>query len=115
MSDRRTNEELSALATNLTEALDDPKRYEWEDCPWEHLGDAERDVRLLIADVAELARRLERAEAALRPFTEKWDLHAADYLAYLVEGEECRIIPALVVTEMIEDVKRARAALREDA
>lgn len=51
-----------ALADELREALDDPRRGEWGGYPWEHLGDAERDVRPLLDALASLASRLEAAE-----------------------------------------------------
>ncbi len=41
-------EKAMALARELNVALEDPKRWEWGDCPWEHLEDAESDVRKLI-------------------------------------------------------------------
>lgn len=54
MTDARLSEMGIRLAAELRDALDDPKRYEWGDGPWEHLGDAEKDVRLLLATVDEL-------------------------------------------------------------
>jgi len=68
------------LADELQAALDDPKRYEWGEGPWEHLGDAEKDVRLLLAGIAALrdlvaqADRAAELEAALRQIrdTAKW-------------------------------------------
>jgi hypothetical protein len=127
------------LAQELREALDDPKRYEWGEGPWEHLGDAERDVRKLLDGIDALAARCDalekerdhyrfhfdqqeqRAEAAeaqhdalenaLRPFAEKWDLHAAEYLTDLIDGKEVRVIEAVIVDEMIRDIETARAAL----
>lgn len=49
------------LAEELRRALDDPKRAEWGDGPWEHLGDAERDVRVLLLGMDALAADLEAA------------------------------------------------------
>lgn len=58
---------MSALAQELREALDDPKRGEWGGYPWEHLGDAERDVRELLAYVGRLESALtEIADADYR-------------------------------------------------
>ena len=42
------------LAVELREALDDPRRGEWGGYPWEHLGDAERDVLALLAYIESL-------------------------------------------------------------
>jgi hypothetical protein len=54
-----------ALAAELRTALDDPKRYEWGEGPWEHLGDAERDVRALLDALAESERQRADYEQAL--------------------------------------------------
>jgi len=53
-SNPRKRQEAEYLAAELREALDDPKRGEWGGYPWEHLGDAERDVRVLLWLIAEL-------------------------------------------------------------
>ena len=81
----------------------------------------ERERRLHSVERVENLERAEAAEArevrlrdGLRPFAEKWDLHAADYLAELVDGEEARVLPARVVAGMIEDIRRVRALLAED-
>ena len=50
------------LASELREALDDPKRGEWGGYPWEHLGDAERDVRKLLAALDAERSRAEQWE-----------------------------------------------------
>lgn len=57
---------MSDLANELREALNDPRRHEWGG-PWEHLGDAERDVRVLL-DQLEAA---EQQVAALREALER--------------------------------------------
>lgn len=56
-------DDTRALASALRAALDDPARYEWGEGPWEHLGDAERDVRQLLDDLDALAARVEELEA----------------------------------------------------
>jgi predicted Zn-ribbon and HTH transcriptional regulator len=61
----------------LREALDDPKRYEWGEGPWEHLGDAERDVRALLDYVDALVAERDRLREALLAIIEEaraaWD------------------------------------------
>jgi hypothetical protein len=47
------------LADELRAALDDPQRHVWGG-PWEHLGDAEKDVRLLLAGIALLRSEIDR-------------------------------------------------------
>jgi hypothetical protein len=63
------------------------------------------------AELAWLCDEVERLREALRPFAEDWDFHAADYLAELVDGKECRIIDAATVSDIIAAVEVARAAL----
>lgn len=53
-------ERAKELAAELTEALDDPRRGEWGGYPWEHLGDAERDVRVLLAALVVSEQQRER-------------------------------------------------------
>ena len=38
-----------ALALEIEQALQEGAESGWFDQPWEHLGDAERDIRVLIA------------------------------------------------------------------
>src|SRR3954454_10251057 len=57
-----TTGEGAALVEELREALDDPKRGEWGGYPWEHLGDAERDVRVLLAECGRLRERVRELE-----------------------------------------------------
>lgn len=47
-----------SIARELREALDDPARGEWGGYPWEHLGDAERDVRELLTECERLREAL---------------------------------------------------------
>jgi hypothetical protein len=54
-----------ALAQELREALDDPRRYEWGEGPWEHLGDAEKDVRVLLDTLIAKQEECERLREAL--------------------------------------------------
>lgn len=100
--------------------------------PWEHWADIDcvscPDCAFTFSDVhrdkdggyscpacAEIAldARVSTLETALRPFAEKWDLHAAPYLNDMVDGEEARVLNARTVNEMIEDIKAARSALAE--
>lgn len=56
---------MSDLANELREALDDPRRYEWGG-PWEHLGDAERDVRVLLDELAAAEQQVAALREAIR-------------------------------------------------
>lgn len=58
-----------------------------------------------------LVEQLEALAKAARPIVESWDLHAADYLADLIDGEEQRILPARSVDEMIHQQARLAHAL----
>src|SRR5574337_1578768 len=51
---------MSALSRELRETLDDPKRYDWGG-PWEHIGDAERDVRALLDELDTIEEALGQA------------------------------------------------------
>ena len=68
------------------------------------------DENELAKNVLFLADRVATLEAALRPFAENWDLHAAPYLT-LVDDEEARVLTARTVNDMLAAVKAARAAL----
>jgi hypothetical protein len=57
---------LVRLVEELKEALDDPRRDEWGGYPWEHLGDAERDVRKLLTALDRLLVENERLDDAIR-------------------------------------------------
>jgi hypothetical protein len=93
--------EVEVLARELLKALDERD---------EALRTVGEETRIYIE---ELEAERDRLREALRPFVENWDFHAADYLAELVDGEECRILPARVVADIIEARKIARAALEE--
>jgi predicted GNAT superfamily acetyltransferase len=71
-------------------------------------------VRTAEGEAFRLARRVVELEAALRPFVEEFDFHAADYLADGVDGEEARVFTARTVELLIEHQKTARAALAGD-
>ena len=61
-----------------------------------------------------LARQVADLSAALRPFVEEYDFHAADYLADRVDGEEARVLTARTVEALIEHQRAGRAALATD-
>jgi hypothetical protein len=63
------SDQAARLADELREALDDPNRGDWGSYPWEHLGDAERDVRVLLAELTAARQEtdtLERKTEQLR-------------------------------------------------
>lgn len=78
-------------------------------------GKAEEALDRLLARLEARAEQAERERdtllEALRPFAEKWNLHASQYLVLVADGEEQRVLPGSVVAEMISDIETARAAL----
>lgn len=118
-------DDTRALAAELRAALDDPARYEWGEGPWEHLGDAERDVRQLLDALDALAARVEELGAALRETARKFTLAEEDKRileARLRDAQEAlRVIedtsPNWMAPNAVADSERrmreiARAALR---
>ena len=69
MADVRT-QQARERAAEIIESLDEQDITWHSQGPWEHLGDACRDGRLMAEDALYLADRVAALETALRPFQE---------------------------------------------
>lgn len=118
-SDTNTPADLAqTLAEELSEALDDERRYTWGDGPWEHLGDAERDVRILLMGFRELMRQFEEVKQRLDQAERERDDEIQ--MRFQRESEpdladRCQnLVDALgMAKELRESVERENAKLRE--
>ena len=108
MSDPERTEEALALADELAEALDDPKRGDWGGYPWEHLGDAERDVRKLLC----LRAALREAQDALHKTARRFTLAEEDLRLAQAENERLRVALASIAHHAFDVNRDAEYDLR---